>query len=92
MHKLRYYRVFILQVLGIVLLVAAITTAIVLLVDPGNYKASVIQTSENTYHIDAPNNNPEDYIASTCQKNGKRVLQLHAAGDSYDELDVVCTP
>lgn len=52
------------------------------------YKAEVTKTSRNTYHIYAPNNDPERYYSRTCQRDGKRIIQLIESGN-YG-TDVVC--
>jgi len=79
-----------------VLFVVAIFAFIPIVVIVGNasidYTPKVTKTSENTWHIEAPKNNPEDFVDRTCQKDGKRVIQLHAPTDVYDELNVVCSP
>jgi len=81
-----------LSLLVIGAVIAAITAFVVVVANSDKFEPKVIKTSENTYHIEAPNNNPEDFIASTCQKDGKRVAQLFAPAESYDELNVVCAP
>lgn len=81
-----------LSLLAMLVVVGAITTFIIVVIGSSHFDPRVIKTSDNTWHIYAPNNNPEDFIASTCQKDGKRVVQLFAADDTYDELNVVCAP
>lgn len=54
------------------------------------FKLEITKTSQNTWRIEDPNNDPGKYVGRTCATEGKAVKQLESPSESYDELLVVC--